>query len=140
MKREAERLWLIYVATAKPTEIVRVATRYVNVMTIPLPVRPFEDILTALPQPPAVLAEDISSFFTQIVSRNRDINATAIVTQTFNNANNNNAYITLDIDVSTDQNFLPDESKCWDYLEKLRVFKNEIFFKSITEKTAELFK
>lgn len=113
-------------------------------MTIPLPVRPFEDILTALPQPPAVLAEDISSFFTQIVSRNRDINATAIVTQivaqTFNNANNNNADIILDIDVSTDQNFLPDESKCWDYLEKLRVFKNEIFFKSITEKTAELFK
>ncbi|MEW8509140.1 MAG: TIGR04255 family protein [Candidatus Thiodiazotropha sp.] len=139
MKEEAERLWSIFVEYAKPQKIVRVATRYINVMPIPLPFSEFDNVLTAPPQIPDGLPQGVSSFITRIVSRNNDIDATAIVTQAFDTIDNNRAPITLDIDVFADKEFLPEESAFWDYLEQLRIFKNEIFFKSITEETAELF-
>lgn len=139
MKQEAERLWLIYVENSTPVKILRAATRYINVMPIPLPFGEFGNVLTAPPQIPDGLPQGVSSFISRIVSRNNNIDATAIVTQAFDTIDNNHAPITLDIDVFADREFLPDQSEFWDYLEHLRIFKNEIFFKSITEQTAELF-
>ncbi|MCU7849704.1 MAG: TIGR04255 family protein [Candidatus Thiodiazotropha sp. (ex Lucinoma kastoroae)] len=139
MKQEAERLWPIYVENVNPQKIVRVAIRYINVMPIPLPFGEFGNVLTAPPQMPDGLSQGVSSFITRIVTKNNDIDATAITTQAFDTIDNNRAPITLDIDVFADREFLPEEPTFWDCLEQLRIFKNEIFFKSITEKTAELF-
>ena len=139
MKQEAKKLWAIYAANARPEKIVRIATRYINVMPIPLPFDTWKDVLTAPPQIPDGLPQGVCSFLTRIVSKNVDIDATAIVTQVFDTIDNNHTHIILDIDVFVNQEFLPNNSECWDCLEDLRGFKNKIFFESITEKTAELF-
>jgi uncharacterized protein (TIGR04255 family) len=45
----------------------------------------------------------------------------------------------LDIDVFREVSLEPDSEKIWEILEELRNIKNNIFFKSITQKTKELF-
>ena len=44
----------------------------------------------------------------------------------------------LDIDVFKEKAF--DGQEAWDVLDRLRDFKNQIFFDSITEKTAKLYR
>jgi len=46
----------------------------------------------------------------------------------------------LDIDVFQETLSSADEPEIWERFKRLRVFKNDIFFQSITEKTKELFK
>ena len=46
----------------------------------------------------------------------------------------------FDIDVSRAVVYIDNKEEIWRDFEKLRIFKNEIFFKSITDKTKELFK
>ena len=46
----------------------------------------------------------------------------------------------FDIDVWKLTNYKSDDEEMWKEFEKLRKFKNDVFFNSITEKTKELFK
>lgn len=139
LKHEAKRLWTIYENELNPVEIKRISTRYINEMSIPLPIVKLEDILNAPPQIPYDLGQDISVFFTRIVSKDVGIGATSIVTQAFDSIVNSHARIILDIDVFVDRGHFLKESQCWDCLDELRDYKNRIFFSSITEKTARLF-
>ena len=139
MKLEAEKLWSTYVSVAKPLRIVRVATRFINVMPIPLPINDLSDILTAPPQVPPGLPQRVTAFVSRIISENPEIGAKALVSQAFEGHDNNRAPLTIEIDVFVEKEFGPDDIECWNYLDRLRVFKNKIFFESITERTAELF-
>jgi len=47
--------------------------------------------------------------------------------------------IILDIDAFIQGNIEPDGDDIWSAFEKLHVFKNDVFFSYITEKTAELY-
>lgn len=77
----------------------------------------------------------------QIVIQNPEIQATAIITQTMEKpAENKRLPLILDIDVFKETVYVDNKEEIWNDFEKLRIFKNEIFFNSITEKTKELFK
>lgn len=77
----------------------------------------------------------------QIVIQNPEMQATAIITQTMEKpAENRRLPLILDIDVFKETVYVDNKEEIWNDFEKLRIFKNEIFFNSITEKTKELFK
>lgn len=68
-----------------------------------------------------------------------EIDAAAIITQAFEQIVDPKLIpIILDIDVFRQKEVISEE-EAWQTLEKLRHFKNRIFFASITEKTKELF-
>ena len=136
---EAYRLWEKYKEITAPV-ITRVALRYINKMEIPLPIKDFSDYLTAAPNVPEGLPQGVSSFLTRVVIHEPSIDAAAIITQALDQIVNLNVFpIILDIDVFKQRSEGINEEDAWDILEKLRHFKNEIFFKSITEKAKELF-
>lgn len=136
---EAYRLWQKYKAVASP-EITRVALRYINKMEFPLPIGDFSDYLTAAPVVPNDLPQGVSSFLTRVVIHEPSIDAAAIITQALEQIVNPNILpIILDIDVFKQKAEGISEEEAWGILEKLRHFKNNIFFKSITEKAKELF-
>ncbi|NOQ80512.1 MAG: TIGR04255 family protein [Gammaproteobacteria bacterium] len=140
MEQEAKRLCNIYFDVVKPIEINRVATRFINVMRIPMVgFVDFDTVLTAAPQIPEKLPQGLSSFLTRVVIPYVDIKAAAIVTQAFEAKDGQTVPITLDIDVFSVQRFSPKEAEHWDVLNKLKEIKNDIFFESITDKTLELF-
>jgi uncharacterized protein (TIGR04255 family) len=138
LRDEARMLWGLYEEVASP-EIQRIGLRYINRMDLPMPVRDFKDYLTAGPPVPEGLPQGVSSFFTRVVIAEPKIQATAIITQVFEQIVDPNFLpVYLDIDVS--KQLEPAEvGKVWEFFETLREFKDRIFFSSITESAKELF-
>ena len=136
---EAYRLWLLYKEITSPELIIRVALRYINNLKIPLPIRDFSDFLTAPPPVPEGLPQGVSSFLTRVVIHEPTIGANGIITQALEQVVTDVAPIILDIDVFKLQPEGLGEKEAWDTIEKLRHFKNLIFFKSITDKLKEIY-
>jgi len=141
-REEAQRVWHLFRNLISP-EIVRVGLRYINKFDIPLfpqPLRDFNEYLTAAPIVPEGLPQGVSSFLTRVVIQNQEIDAAAIITQAFEQIIDPKFIpIILDIDAFKQKDRIGEE-EAWQAIEELRLFKNKIFFSSITEKTKELFK
>lgn len=139
LRNEAHRLWLLYKEITRPDLITRVALRYINNLNISLPMRDFSDYLTAPPVVPEGLPQGVSSFLTRIVIHEPSIGANAIITQALEPVVGEVAPVILDIDVFKLRPEGMEEKEAWDAIEKLRHFKNQIFFKSITHKLKEMY-
>ena len=136
---EAYKLWQLYKDIVSP-EITRVALRYINKLEIPLPMSDFSDYLTSAPVVPDGLPQGVSSYLTRLVIHEPEIDASAIITQALEQIVNPKILpLILDIDVFRQKSEGIKEDDAWSILEQLRHFKNEIFFKSITKKSEELF-
>ncbi|RJQ20826.1 MAG: TIGR04255 family protein [Nitrospiraceae bacterium] len=136
---EAHRLWQLYRDIVSP-EITRVALRYINKMDFPLPVSDFGVYLTAAPIVPKGLPQGVSSFLTRTVIHEPEIDAAAIITQSLEQVVNPGILpIIVDIDAFRQKSEGISEEDAWETFERLRHFKNRIFFNSITEKAKEIF-
>jgi len=138
---EAQELWQLYNRIAKPITIDRIALRYINRIEIPIPFADFSEYILTNPQIAPGLPQAVSHFFMRIEVPNSEIDAIAIITQTIQKLTGSQKLpLIFDIDVIKEVNYSGELLEIWDDFEKLRIFKNEIFFNSITEKTKELFK
>lgn len=138
---EARELWELYCQTANPFKITRLGLRYINRIEIPLPISDFKEYILTTPEIAPKLPQALEHFFIQLVIPNPDILAKAIITQTMQPPVNNQILpLILDIDVFHEAEYPVDKPEIWDVFEKLCIFKNEIFFSSITDKAKELFK
>lgn len=136
---EALKLWKLYASIAKPEKVVRIALRYINRIEIPLPIENFKDYIVTVPEIAPTLPQGLSHFFMRLLIPNERIKATATVTETMEMTNEGRTLaIIFDIDVWKNTDYLPDSNVIWRDLEKLRVFKNQVFFESITDRTKEM--
>lgn len=137
---EAHKLWDSYSRIVNPTKVKRIALRYINRIEVPMSMKDFREyILTSFEVAPK-LPQAVSHFFMRLVIPNPKIEATAIITETMENPTSNQMLpIIFDIDAFRETQYEANDSEIWDDFEKLRNFKNEIFFNSITDKTMELF-
>ncbi len=100
LRDEAKRLWGLYEEVASP-EIQRIGLHYINKIDIPMPVRDFKDYLAAGPPVPEGRPQGVNSFFTRVVIAEPKFQATAIITQAFEQIVDPNFLpLYLDIDVS----------------------------------------
>lgn len=139
---KAQQLWEIYLEIAKPESITRVAVRYINNMAIPLPIADFKDFLNVPPEVPEGLPQSLGSFLQRFAMVDQNSSTTAVVTQALEGqfGDQNAVNILLDIDAFKTYPSAPIGSiDVWSILGDLRNFKNEIFFKYLTEKTVGLF-
>jgi len=142
VRNEAAKLWEIYHRVANVETITRMATRYINVMRIPMDtLKEFGEYLTCPPEVPKVLPQGVSSFLSRIVFHDPDIGAQCILTQALEAADFENRLIPiiLDIDVFIERPFPIINGHYWQEIDKLRHFKNRVFFESITDKAEGLF-
>ncbi len=138
---QAKISWQHYIKMTRPVNVGRVALRYINRIEIPLPLENFGEYIHTIPVVAPGIPNSISGFFFQVVIPHPDIKATAIITETVEKTNDKGFLpFIFDIDVSINNIFQTDSQDIWEAFEKLRNFKNQIFLKSITEKTQELFK
>lgn len=139
-RNEAHSLWQLYKKVTSPESITRVAVRYINNLKIPMPMGDFSEYLTAPPIVPDELPQGVSSFLTRVVIHEPSIGANAIITQVLEQVATDVAPIILDIDVYKLQPKGIEEKDVWETIEKLRHFKNKIFFNSITHNLKEMYK
>lgn len=138
MQSIARTLWHDYLELATPDRVTRVATRFINEIRIPLPFEDFEEYLAEPPRIPQELPQALSSYLMRIVLPNPSLDAVAIITQAVERQASDQVPVVLDIDTFINRDFDVQSEAVWDRLADLRQFKNDIFFASITEKTAEL--
>ncbi len=140
-KEEAYRLWQISRDSCDPDLITRGALRCINRLDIPLPIRDFGDYLTAPPIIPQNLPQELSSFLTRNVVREAAHEFIAIISQSLESVSSSKTVtIILDVDVFKETQFAPNATDVWETIDRLRGFKNKIFFESVTEKTLEPYK
>lgn len=142
MRQMAAPLWDTYVSGAGISTVSRIAVRYINVMPLPLPIGDFDEYLTAPPEIPAALPQELAGFFSRVIIVNRNVDALAVVTQALEPQADQKVPVILDIDAYREipaAEWGANDPRIWETLDQLREFKNQIFFESITEKTAELF-
>jgi uncharacterized protein (TIGR04255 family) len=138
---EAKRLWGLYREVARPEIITRLAVRYINHLKLPLPVDNFGDYLVAPPVVPDSLPQQLLRFLNKLViidDKNKII-ANIIQASDEKGSDNKHLNIILDIDAYKIVDYNCETDEMWDIFKKLRQMKNEIFFKSLTEKTVGLF-
>ena len=142
MREVAQPLWNDYLRHSQTEKVTRAAVRYINVMDLPLPIRDFKDYLSAPPEIPAALPQELGGFFSRVVIVHRELDVAGVVTQALETAYDNKVQVILDIDVFREgrqTDWRVNDPSVWDTLERMRDFKNQIFFESITEKTVGLF-
>lgn len=138
---EAHDLWNIYLELANPVKITRIALRYINRIEIPLPMKDFKEYILTVPEIAPELPQGLSNFFMRLEIPNPAIETTAIITQTMETLTDDQRLpFIFDIDVFQSKAYSGNKTEMWEEFEKLRLFKNEIFFNSVTGKTKELFR
>lgn len=118
--------------------ISRIALRYVNVIQFPNERVDLDQYLPAAPKVPMELPQTVSGFFSRVVLPITEDGLTAIVTQALDEGSRPKPSVILDIDVFF-QGML---SASWDealpVFEKIRIWKNQIFFAYVNENTVRL--
>ena len=136
---EAQRLWCLYDSVVKPEFVTRIAVSYVNHLKLPLPMRDFSQYLCAPPSIPSGLPPALSSFLTRVVIHDQSQLAASITQALDKSVSPEFVTVILDIDAYREGTFR-DNTEMFAILEKLREFKNRIFFSSITAEALELFR
>ena len=117
--------------------VERLATRYINVIEVPITGLLFDDYLTAPPRVPESLPQGIQHFLQRLVVPFTEEIA-GIIIQTVDVPTQTHLPIILDIDVQMRKpNLFSDSPEIWTGFDTLREIKNNIFFSSVTERTLE---
>lgn len=139
-RTEGRELWNLYYDMVKPIKISRIALRYINRIEIPLPFKDFKDYVLTVPEIAPKLPQALSEFFMRLAIPNPDIGAMAVINETMEQPTEGQRLpFIFDSDVFKITNIVGNPESLWTEFEALRVFKNEIFFNSMTEKAKELF-
>ena len=136
---EAFRLWEIYRRFAKPTEVSRLAVRYINRMQLP-GIDAIGRYLEAPPTIPAPIPQLFREFLTRVYVDDEATGASAVIVQALEKSIDPNSFsILLDIDAFHDVQLLPDDPSLPRIFNRLRILKNDIFYASVTERTVEIY-
>ena len=132
----AKELWGKYTGVAKPQKIVRVASRFINRISLP-PGESFEKTFTTTFTIAASLPQAVAGFLLRVVIPFEHEGALAIVTQALPE---NSQDCTFDLDAFAAVPEGISETEAWSKLEQLRHVKNRLFFESLTEGALEKLK
>lgn len=138
---EAFRLWTIYLELATPRQLTRIAVRYINRMRV-TDSRNINDFLVAPPMLPLPVPPMISDFLTRVHIADDKRSSAAVIVQALEPQIDLNVMsLLLDIDAYHEGRdvLMPTDPNLQFLFEQLRELKNEIFYASITEKTAEMY-
>lgn len=136
---EAYRLWRLYIESAKPLDVTRLAVRYINRLHLPAPAQ-LREYLEAPPVLPPPIPQTIREFLTRVVVFDPERSTSAIITQAVEAALDPTVtQVLLDIDAFREATITPEDPLMPQMFEQLRRLKNDIFFASITEKTVEMY-
>ena len=138
---DAKHFWKIYREICEPTYVKRIAIRYINQINIPAKeLIELKDYLRTVPEISVNLPQNtLQSFFMQLQIPQQDLNCMLIINEAIAPPTNPEVVtIILDLDLFNQQTWESNDENIWDFLEKLRQRKNEVFNESITSKTKEL--
>jgi uncharacterized protein (TIGR04255 family) len=137
---QAMELWRLYYSISIPDMITRLAVRYINRIVLPPGAGAFETYLRTAPVIPPELPQYVSSFLTRVTIHDPAVDIAAHISQALETTiPGHQLSIILDIDAYKQRQFSTDDPTIEQTLNQLRLFKNIIFFNSLTDETLRHF-
>ena len=138
---EVMRRWAFFRERVRPTQIRRVAVRFINSIEIPLKTFDLDEYLVNAPRAPELPSAVVAQFVKQVTFAIPERNARGTITQTIGQTNSPTATpILFDLEVAVEINALINDDEIAKVLANLRTLKNELFERSLQPKAKELFK
>jgi uncharacterized protein (TIGR04255 family) len=143
---EAQRVWGVYTSIFSPKTVTGISVRYINHFMLPPDMKDFDDYLESTPSVPKDLPQGLASFYVSYKLPDPDIEAVATVQLLFEGVKFDEGSpepripIVLDTDILRKLEIAPHAEIIWDNFSQLHDFKNEVFFKTVKEKTLEMFR
>jgi len=136
-KQACQSFWDVYVNELQPLKVVRTATRFVNRIEIPVPVRDLSQYLRTRPTISPDMSDEIAGSFLQLRLPQPDMDCTVLLNEAILPVNEGLLPVILDIDIFDEyERGIGDE--IWTRLEELRWRKNQIFEACITDQIRTL--
>jgi uncharacterized protein (TIGR04255 family) len=140
---EASRLYRFYVEVGSVEEVIRVATRYINRLSLPqAEAKNLSLFLTRPPKTPPKVSALLTGFLTQIQFYDLETQISGTITQMVQPQAElpGKISVILDLDAFEQKPSSPDPDQVLERFADLRIVKNQYFFASITDKTVALYK
>jgi uncharacterized protein (TIGR04255 family) len=137
--QEARRTWDDFKSKTRPIGVNRIAVRFINRFDFPGPSVNLKDYLTIYPEFPEKQFQSVNGALMQLQIPQPDLGGALIINQALIPAvvPGTIAFV-LDFDLFAEGSWPVEDNSIWDFLEKLRIRKDEIFESSITERTRGL--
>lgn len=129
--------WINYRDLFNPN-VVRIATRFINKIEIPIDFDSFQDYVTNIPPIPGCLPQVIMNFFLQVQVPCFDERKNVVITETVEPVENDFLPFILDIDVFQTVELDNSIDTIVNNFNEIREIKNKIFESCITDKTRSL--
>ncbi len=138
---ESKSLWETFYKGCKTMQLNRIALRYINRIVKSDESLKFDPAkhLKLIPSIPDGINYSLDNYFMQLNLANHDRSINAIINEKVGRESNQHVDIVLDIDVFKLYQNKVGDAGLWDDVVRLREFKNEIFFNSITTETRNKF-
>ena len=137
----AKHFWEVFAAHFRPERVSDIHLRYLNRIEIPMPLGALPDYLSLHPRVPEGIDTGSSGYLMRVSLSDASVPALAYVTQRSEYDPERGMFpVVFDIDVSRVGDFTVDDEELWLSIERLRDYKNRLFFESITERTRDLFR
>jgi uncharacterized protein (TIGR04255 family) len=137
---QAMDLWRLYCSISIPDAVTRLAVRYINRIMLPPGAGTFETYLRTAPVIPPELPQYLSSFLTRVTIHDPTTDIAAHVAQALETSTpGRQLSVILDIDAFKQREFSIDDPTIEQTFDQLRLFKNLIFFNSLTDETLRQF-
>ena len=137
--QEARRTWNVVKSKTRPSGVSRIAVRFINRFDFPGPSVNLKDYLTIYPEFPEAQFQSVSGTLMQLRVPQPDLGGGLVINQALipSVVPGTIAFV-LDFDLFAEGLWSTEDESVWDFLEKLRTRKDEIFESTITEKTRGL--
>jgi uncharacterized protein (TIGR04255 family) len=136
----AHTAWRVFVPICRPAAVTEVQLRYVNVFHFPRPFDSWSEYLVMRPEVPPLVDTGLVSYTMSLNLLDTSVPAAAVVTQTTQADRNDIVQVVFDITTRAGFAGKVTEAQIWRTLERLREYKNRLFFEGITERAKELFR
>lgn len=139
MVNQARRHWEGYCEATSPLEVTRLALRFINRIPIPVSLGDFKEYVLTAPEIAPALPQGLAGFLLRLIVPMGEFGCVATITETMEQPREGLIPLILDIDVYREAQLRPDSPEIWATFDQLRKAKNQVFFRTITEKAKELF-
>lgn len=142
VKLSASSGWKIYNNIAQPLTLTRLALRYINKLTFDLSTESVHDyMILPIALPPEFQQSTVDTFVYRTTINCRDNNLKAHYTLAREKTVQANEFsVIVDIDVFKELGEDVDDERVFEQLDTLRQLKNDLFFKTLTDKGIERYK
>lgn len=142
LRDESRPLWEHYVEMFHPARITRLGLRYINRLELPLPFNDFREFVKTAPDIAEGIPQSVRGLFMRLEIPDQHSDLVGVITETIEPVIEEGTRLPFLLDIDVVRAVPPEAAAVdiWESFERMREYKNVIFFASTTDKAKAMFR